>query len=820
MRTATRHAGRCWSTILAGAIAFATLAHPAGAEERRERPNVLFIAVDDLKPTLACFDDPRAITPGIDRIAAQGTVFLNTHCQQAVCAPSRVSLLTGLRPDTTEVWDLKTRFRDHIPDVVTLPQLFKNSGYEVVGMGKIFDPRSTEGREKMDAVSWSRPYIHPESPSDATFHYRDPELVAFFTEKIAEAEAAGIRGWAKQREFIGVRPTTDMADVPDEAYPDGALGARGVELIHELAGADQPFFLAVGFHKPHLPFNAPKRYWDLYDRDAISLHPFQQMPAGAPGFHYQDSWELRSGYTDPPEPGTPVPPDMQRRLIHGYYACVSYIDAQVGRLLDALDEAGVADNTVVVLWGDHGWHLGDHDMWCKHTNYEQATRSPLLIAFPGAGRPGGRCETPVEFVDIYPTLVDLCGLEAPHQMHGTTLRSVMVDPAMSVKPVAISQYPRNADGVEVMGYALRDDRYRYIEWREIEGGRRKGPGTGAVVARELYDYLLDPLETRNLIDDSTSAQVVERMERLAHEAGIGKAAKTRATRRESRSTRRETSTPAPVLAGEMNGTPTAGELPANVRWRDPDDLPVYKTTPQGDLRLHVFRPEGWSPDDSRSAILMYHGGGWNKGSPKAHYWHCIYLASRGMVAISAEYRTRDGHGVKAIRCVEDAHDAHAYVRQHATSLGIDPDRIALGGGSAGGHLAACTAVLDPGSERPAGLVLFNPVLSTVRKGIDESRLGADPESVSPLHHIRPGLPPMLIMNGDADTVTTIDTARAFTRSMIDAGNRCELVVYTGQPHSFFHPDRNDGKNFIDTTRRMDLFLASLGLLDGPPTIER
>ena len=306
------------------------------------------------------------------------------------------------------------------------------------------------------------------------------------------------------------KPPTDMADVADEDYYDGAMAANSVELVKELSQGKKPFFLAVGFKKPHLPFNAPKKYWDLYDRQEMELAAFRDMPEGSPAFHFQPGWELRS-YLVPKEGR--LPDDLQRELVHGYHACVSYIDAQIGKLLGALDDAGVADRTVIVLWGDHGWHLGDHSIWCKHTNYEQATRVPLIFVSPQAGKENNKSESPVEFVDIYPTLCDLAGLPTPSDLHGVSLRPVMEDPSFEVKPVAVSQYPRHVEGKEIMGYSYRDKRYRYIEW--IDKDFRHGETSGPVFARELYDYEKDPLETKNVVDDPAYPEVAERMASLA-----------------------------------------------------------------------------------------------------------------------------------------------------------------------------------------------------------------------------------------------------------------------------------------------------------------
>lgn len=450
------------------------------------QPNILFLAVDDLKPLLGCYGTPLVKSPHIDRLAATGTVFLNNHCQQAVCGPSRASLLTGLRPDTTRVWDLQTRMRDVLPDVLTLPQYFKAQGYETVGMGKIFDGRCCDGWGSQDTRSWTGPFV-----STGGRLYADPD-------KAASKPTAAQLSRAN-------RPATECADVADDLYQDGQLAVTGVRELKRLAKQDRPFFLGVGFKKPHLPFCAPKKYWDLYEREQFHLPAFQKHSEQGPDIAYHNWGELRTGYTDIPARG-PMTRDKQLELIHGYHACVSYVDAQIGRLLDELRAQGLEQNTVVVLWGDHGWHLGDHDLWCKHSNFEQATRSTLIMRTPGVSNGGHRVKAPTEFVDIFPTLCDLAGLTVPAVLQGTSLKSLCQNPEASVKAVAVSQYPRSLEGKPVMGYAYRSDRYRYVQW--IQKDYRKGDTTGPVVARELYDYQVDPNETRNRVDDPALRDIV------------------------------------------------------------------------------------------------------------------------------------------------------------------------------------------------------------------------------------------------------------------------------------------------------------------------
>jgi len=446
--------------------------HAAAAE----RPNVLLICVDDLKPVLGCYGDPLAKSPNIDRLAARGMRFDAAYCNQAVCAPSRNALLTGLRPQTIGVYDLGTNFRRAAPDAVTLPQHFKNNGYRTEGLGKIFH---VGHGNREDAASWSVPhwkaevvkYFLPESkpPSGLT------REEALFSNVPGEKAKKLPRGAAYE-----------AADVPDNAYPDGELADEAVKRIEQAAKApEQPFFIAVGFVKPHLPFCAPKKYWDQHDPAAFKLAEVRQPPAGAPDFAPTSWGELRN-YANIPDSGE-LSEELQRTLIHGYYAATSYTDAQVGRVLDALEQQnGLADNTIVVLWGDHGWHLGDHGMWAKHTNYEQAARIPLVIAAPGLAE-GDATEALVESVDLYPTLCELAGIETPQNLDGASLAPVLRDPTASVRQAATHVYPRG----ERIGRAVRTSRYRLVEWKPA------GAEDDSAVL-ELYDYQDDPQETRNL----------------------------------------------------------------------------------------------------------------------------------------------------------------------------------------------------------------------------------------------------------------------------------------------------------------------------------
>ncbi|MFP6763704.1 MAG: sulfatase [Planctomycetaceae bacterium] len=438
------------------------------AEDARKPFNVLFLAVDDLRPALGCYGDRTAVTPHINRLAERSLLFQRAYCQQAVCSPSRLSLLTGRRPDTIRVWDLATHFRDAQPAVTTLPQYFRQHGYHTRSLGKIFHG---SGQPSQDAPSWSVP-----PQFDTT---RDPRLRYALPQNLA---GKGLK-----------RSATEAAAVPDRTYVDGLVCAAGLQALTELQARHQPFFLAVGFRKPHLPFCAPQKYWDLYARKNIPLPTGNRHPLHAPEFAVR-SWRELEGYTDIPADGR-LTIEKTQELRHGYYACVSYIDALVGRLLTQLDQLELTDNTVIVLWGDHGFHLGEQGLWTKANNYELSTRVPLILAVPGQTT-GLRTAALTELVDIYPTLADICGLPAPTGVEGVSLKPLLTRPERTWKQAAFSQYPRARTGHrhrshgDIMGYAARTDHFRYVEWREWN--------SGDILARELYDHRTDPGEMQNL----------------------------------------------------------------------------------------------------------------------------------------------------------------------------------------------------------------------------------------------------------------------------------------------------------------------------------
>lgn len=452
------------------AFVFALTACHASANdpvENTAKPNVLLICVDDLKPAIGCYSDKAAKTPNIDRLASVGLRCASTYCNQAVCSPSRNSLMTSLRPQTLGIYDLPTNFRKSRPDAVTLGQYFHQHGYHTQALGKVF--HVGHGNQE-DAASWDVPHFRPKASQYA----------------IDESKAAS-GATAKKGTDEPKGAATECADVSDETYADGAVAAEAIERLTQAKQSDKPFFMAVGFVKPHLPFVAPKRYWDMHDPNELPQPNILDLPAGAPSYAPQMGGELRN-YRDMPASPKPIDAQTTKQLIHGYYAATSYMDAQVGKLLDTLDRLSLRENTIVVLWGDHGWHLGDHGMWCKHTNYEQATRIPLIVSVPGAK--SATTQALIETVDIYPTLAELAGLPAPQGLDGKSFAKLLTQPDAAHRDHAIHVYPRS----NLIGRAIRTSRYRLVEWKSPGGPKES-------TEYELYDYQADPNESRNLIDD-------------------------------------------------------------------------------------------------------------------------------------------------------------------------------------------------------------------------------------------------------------------------------------------------------------------------------
>ncbi|MGV3659476.1 MAG: sulfatase [Prosthecobacter sp.] len=450
-----------------------------------KRPNILFIAVDDLRPELGCYGQSHIQSPHIDRLAAEGLVFTRAYCQIASCCPSRSSVLTGLRPDSTGViFDNSTHFRQKVPDVVTLPQQFKlHWGYHTQALGKVFHGGFEEaygGRKLDDPPSWSAPTTVG-SPR-AYFTPQNIETARKIFARKSGKRGAALDAWTEASIRIG---PTEAPDVADSELYDGKMAGSAIEVLREIQGQDKPFFLGVGFLKPHLPFVAPKKYWDLYDPAKIQLAPNDFYPRDAPPAAPHDSEEVRH-YTGMPKTG-PLTEAQARHLRHAYYACVSFTDAQIGRLLDELDRLGLRDNTIVVLWGDHGWHLGEQLMWGKNTTYENATRVPLIVSVPGAKAGGQKSAALVELVDLYPSLCELVGLPLPAHLEGTSFVPLLDKPEQAWKSAAFSQHPRPG----LMGYTLRTDRHRLTLWQAVDDASK-------VEAVELYDHRSDAAENTNV----------------------------------------------------------------------------------------------------------------------------------------------------------------------------------------------------------------------------------------------------------------------------------------------------------------------------------
>ncbi len=459
-------------------------------EKKVEKPNILFIAVDDLRPELGCYGNGDIIAPNIDRLANSGMVFSNAYCQQSLCNPSRASLLTGMRPDAIKVWDLGTHFRSVVPDVVTLPEFFKNQGYRVEGLGKIFHDNMG------DPQSWS----HPQKVLEGVTGYPDTTMQRLLGLKIRgiKLREEGV----PENQIPKPRGVSTMSvDKPDNKFPDGAITDLAIDFLEEF---DEPFFLAVGFYKPHLPFVAPEKYFDLYDPEKIppAKNPF--LPEDSPDISLNTMVELKgyAEFTGAPSPFEGSLPLEQRQMLkHGYYACVSFVDAQIGRLLDALESNGLSENTIVILWGDHGWKLGEHNSWGKMTNYEIDTRVPMIIRVPWMKKKDVKTDALVEFVDIYPSLCELAGFPVSGNLEGVSFVPLIKKPELEWKSAAFSQFMRTTENGSFMGYSIRTRQYRYVEWINME--------TNVVVGKELFDHHTDPEENRNIAGLPANSDLVK-----------------------------------------------------------------------------------------------------------------------------------------------------------------------------------------------------------------------------------------------------------------------------------------------------------------------
>lgn len=451
-----------------------------------EKPNVLFIAVDDMRPQLGCYGDPLAKTPHMDRLAARGLLFERAYCQQALCSPSRISLLSGRYPATSGIYSIGPFLRETMPDIVTLPQHFKNNGYFARSLGKVYHVGID------DPDSWSVPPWHSKVSRVGP---RGDALVKQYREKM-KAEAKEIPKKGKGAANYAV-PAFDDPEVDDDDLLDGDTTKNAIDALKELsAKKDQPFFLAVGYANPHVPWIAPKKYWGLYRRAEIPLPANRYLPRNAPEFAAKTGQDFK-WYSNVPEDGV-VGDDFGRECLHGYLAAISYVDALVGRLLDALDASPAAKNTVVILWSDHGYYMGEHTWWgSKHNNYEGATRAVLMLAAPGQKHPGSKTRSMTDFVDIYPSLAEICGLPKPAGAEGRSFAPLLQDPGAAIKDCAFSFYPMGG----YLGIAMRTDRWRFVEWTKA----------GQEPVHELYDHQSDPGENENVAGDPRHAALIREL---------------------------------------------------------------------------------------------------------------------------------------------------------------------------------------------------------------------------------------------------------------------------------------------------------------------
>ncbi len=433
-----------------------------------QQKNVLFIAVDDLRPELGCYGHPQIKSPNIDKLAQSGVLFTRSYCNIPVCGASRASIMSGVRPGTTRFVGYDCYLDEHLPGTVSLPMHFRNNGYTTISLGKIFHNQDDS------KGSWDTNWRPQEALGTS---WRDYQL-----QENRDAD--------KSNKSRGM--PYEKADVPDEAYFDGKIATRAIEELKACSKTGKPFFLAVGFLKPHLPFNAPSKYWNMYPDETIKLPEYMQKPKNAPDVAMHNFGELRS-YAGIPATGA-VPEPMALKLIQGYYACVSYTDAQIGKLLTALEELGLSQNTIVVVFGDHGWHLGEHGLWCKHCNFEKVLHTPLIIRAPGLSA-GVVSEKLVEHVDIYPTLCELTGLLKPFQLQGNSLVPLLNGGNPSWKDAIFCRW--------VKGETVITQTHSYTEW--FNGNDSS--------ARMLYNHTDDYEETVNVSEKPENKALVEELHR-------------------------------------------------------------------------------------------------------------------------------------------------------------------------------------------------------------------------------------------------------------------------------------------------------------------
>jgi iduronate 2-sulfatase len=451
------------------ALLLASVPTMLAVDAPKQKRNVLFVVFDDLNNRLGCYGDPVAKSPNLDRLAARGTLFTRNFCQQPICGPSRASFMSGRRPDSLGITSMTKYLYDLHPDAVTIPQWFMQHGYTSMSIGKVLGGYGKEADFKMLSVPDRR------TGGKTKDEFQLPSGVALPPNLAKDS-------------------LCENRDVPDEACFDAASASLAITELRALAKKPEPFFLALGIFKPHSPYKVPKRYWDMYRLEDIPAIETTIRPRNAPEIAFHANHEILG---EPNAPRT-LDEEAKREIRHGYYAAMSFADAQFGRVLDALDELKLRDNTIVVIIGDNGFHLGEHDVWGKMTLFGWDARVPLIISAPGIGTGGAKTSAISELIDIFPTLTDLSGLPNPPQLDGASLVPLLKDASATVKPAALTQHPRPAlywgGGPQalpqVMGYGLTTDRWSYHEWRDFK--------TGHIVGQELYDQQADPLETVNL----------------------------------------------------------------------------------------------------------------------------------------------------------------------------------------------------------------------------------------------------------------------------------------------------------------------------------
>lgn len=604
------------------------------------RPNVLFIAIDDLRPELGCYGSTQVKTPHIDRLAADGMVFTRAYCQVPVCGASRASLMTGILPTPKRFLNYTTKAEKDAPGAATLPETFRRAGYTTISNGKVFHHTHDTGDR-----SWSEPAWNPKTNHG---HSYDPETRRRLSKR------------KRGRIF-------EMPEVADNAYKDGLVADKTIADLKRLKQAGKPFFLACGFIRPHMPFYAPKKYWDLYQRDRIAIADNRYRPKGAPDA-LCGSTEYRSYHLADFD----VTSDAWHRMMrHAYLACTSYADKLTGDVLAELERQGLAENTVVVIWGDHGWHLGEHDFWGKHNTMHLATRVPLIVRAPG--KTGGKTDALVETSDIFPTLCNLAGIAVPDSVQGRSFAPLLDRPDQPFRDCAYARFKA--------GDAVITERFNYTSYNR---GR----------SHMLYDLAKDPDENENVADSPEYAQTVKEMKKMLEQRQKEAAGATGAANAKPAATGDHTN---PAQNGTAPGY--EGEVP----------MPTRSGVRYGDHERHVL--DFWQARSDRPTplVLVIHGGGWSGGSKErlSRFADCRALLDAGISVAANNYRLMK-HAKDVVPPVKapmhDSARALQFLRNKAAEWNLDPTRVGLAGGSAG----ACTCLwiafhddlADPHSDDP------------------------------------------------------------------------------------------------------------------------